>query len=357
MAINAYVPNAQSPLLNALGAVNSVVSIRKSLHDQSVEGDKEKGVLTPLEEIALGAQGATAVAPGTTGSIPTFRRDPNSGDLVATAYRPMPNLQRQMQMLEMQIKGLGIQKDIRDLQTPKDNQTTAAKFGAQAEQANKIITDLQKSGYDPASSTSAVLENEKLPTWISGKLASSPYVKAISPDFQEEAKNSKLYSQARDNFLLTALRDQIGPRGLTPELRAYGEKTYFPQSNDPAELVAQKNAARQGVINAEQATAGPLAWSQFHPGGVKGQATLGGKMPPPNAQNAPLTTGGQMLGKGGPDSVPDPGSAIAGPKKSQQEILNSLSGPDKSAYLHVINNPGAPESIKALAILKSKGAL
>jgi hypothetical protein len=72
------------------------------------------------------------------------------------------------------------------------------------------------------------------------------------------SKNSQRVEQAQRNFINAVLRKESGAT-IQPHEFASAQQQYFPQPNDSEELVAQKRATRQRVLDSMMRIAGPGA--------------------------------------------------------------------------------------------------
>lgn len=125
---------------------------------------------------------------------------------------------------------------------PTEFQGKSAAFGARAEQADKLITQLQGT-YSPAAiNAKQTVEN----TWLVGGALG-----AASNKFSLSSNDQKA-EQAQRDFINAVLRQESGAAIGASEFEN-AAKQYFPQPGDKPENIAQKAAARklsvQGLLN------------------------------------------------------------------------------------------------------------
>ncbi len=178
----------------------------------------------------------------------------------AAAQKPMTNEQRkvlatklqdelqrrksdysksQLDALKSQIMfGLGLEKASKP-KDPSGDQSKAALFGRRMEQAEKNLTDLAKTGFDPTTPESAAQRTSVFPEGL-------------------KSEPAKLLSQAEENFLSAVLRRESGAAIGEGEMEK-GSRQYFPRINDTPAVIAQKAANRRLAIKGLQTEAGP-AW-------------------------------------------------------------------------------------------------
>lgn len=127
---------------------------------------------------------------------------------------------------------------------PTEFQGKSAAFGLRAEEANKILNNLQGK-YSPAAINSKLaLSNTPI---IGGILGSATNL-ALSPEDQQ-------VEQAQRDFLNATLRQESGAAIGVPEFRN-GQLQYFPQPGDSPQVIAQKARNRELVIQGFQGNAG-----------------------------------------------------------------------------------------------------
>ena len=139
---------------------------------------------------------------------------------------------KQAQTLMIQEKNYGLLKDkVNKAPAPSPNAGTfnAAGFADRMIRSNKLLDDLENSGFNRADFGNALAANA---TSIGGELTS-----AFKPE------ELKLYEQAKQDFILAQLRDESGAAIGTDEYKQ-AEKIYFPQAGDSPEVIRQKKMAR-----------------------------------------------------------------------------------------------------------------
>lgn len=145
---------------------------------------------------------------------------------------------------------------------PTEFQGKSATYGARAEQADKIISDLEGK-YSPL----AVNAKQGLGgTWgIGGALEAGANVLM--------SKESQKAEQAQRDFVNAVLRQESGA-AISPSEFENAKKQYFPQPGDSKELLQQKSNNRKLAIQGFMNNAGPAA---FHaPQSQGGNAQSGG---------------------------------------------------------------------------------
>jgi hypothetical protein len=142
----------------------------------------------------------------------------------------------------------GLDKDKLDIlrgkskagKAPTADQFKAATFGQRAADANAQLFELMQGGYDPTSESAAA--QRFLPNAVVGE-------------------NAKLSDQAERNFINSVLRRESGAAISKSEFSS-AEKQYFPRLGDTPEVLAQKEANRQRVIEGLRLESGN-AWNMF----------------------------------------------------------------------------------------------
>ena len=134
-----------------------------------------------------------------------------------------------------------------------ETQSNATAFGMRAVEANKILTDIEKSG---TTTTGGIR------TVVSGTLGAIPLVGENLETKSNAALNftasdkQQQTDQARRNFVTAILRKESGA-AISPSEFANEEKKYFPQIGDSAKVIKQKQDARDLAIKALEVQAGP----------------------------------------------------------------------------------------------------
>lgn len=176
-----------------------------------------------------------------------YQEDPVTGELKAV---PIPGFKKPGPDAELEaLRKLNLRTDI-DLKTAKaeteankaatgpkltDSQANAAGFAKRIEQSEQIFNDLSKSGYDPT--TMGAAASRMLPEYFKpGQL--------------------KQQEQAERNFINAVLRRESGA-AISPSEFQSAEKQYFPRAGDPPEVLAQKLANRQQVLESLKTASGP----------------------------------------------------------------------------------------------------
>lgn len=119
----------------------------------------------------------------------------------------------------------------------KQNQAIAAGFGRRVEQAEEVMRELEKSGYNRADLSSSAITS--LPNWM-------------------QSKEAQMQGQAERNFVNAVLRRESGAAISASEFES-AEKQYFPRAGDSPEVLAQKAANRAQAMSMFKAEAGH-AW-------------------------------------------------------------------------------------------------
>lgn len=132
---------------------------------------------------------------------------------------------------------------------PTEFQGKSASFGARAEAADKILSDLTGK-YSPAAvATKQGMEAVPLVGGILGAGAN----KVLSPQNQ-------MAEQSMRDFINATLRQESGA-SISPAEFENARKQYFPQPGDTADVIAQKARNRQTVIQGFKVNAGKAAYS------------------------------------------------------------------------------------------------
>jgi uncharacterized protein YjgD (DUF1641 family) len=127
-----------------------------------------------------------------------------------------------------------------------ETQSNATAYGMRMKEANAILDDLSKKGVLKG----AVIEATPL---IGGALGQAlPSVLGGTSAAQQQV------NQAKSNFITAVLRKESGAVISDSEFDRE-DKKYFPQINDNAEVIKQKENARKLAIKAIEVQAGPGA--------------------------------------------------------------------------------------------------
>jgi len=132
---------------------------------------------------------------------------------------------------------------------PTEFQGKSATYGARAEQADKIISDLDGK-YSPAAVNSKQAAGD---VWVVGGALEAGANALLSKDAQKA-------EQAQRDFLNAVLRQESGAAIGATEFDN-GKKQYFPQPGDSKDVLAQKSANRKLAIQGFKNNAGRAAFS------------------------------------------------------------------------------------------------
>lgn len=124
-------------------------------------------------------------------------------------------------------------------------QGKAAGFALRMNQAEQDFMDITDKGYDPKNSGN---QNWKKLIRVKGL----GYIAKLALPVPEDVIRQ---AQAEDNFLNATLRQESGAAISQGEYEV-GDKQYFPQPNDPPEVLEQKRRNRIAVMSAMQTIAG-----------------------------------------------------------------------------------------------------
>lgn len=146
-----------------------------------------------------------------------------------------------------------------------ESQGNATAYGMRMAEANKIITDLEKQGVTNTGAIRSAISGtvgltpfvgEKLSEGVSAAMNPLPGIMGGPSSEQQQV------DQARRNFITAVLRKESGA-SISPSEFANEEKKYFPQAGDTANVIAQKQAARNLAIQAMTVQAGPQGARQI----------------------------------------------------------------------------------------------
>jgi hypothetical protein len=146
-----------------------------------------------------------------------------------------------------------------------ESQGNATAYGMRMAEANKIITDLEKQGVTNTGAIRSAISGtvgltpfvgEKLGEGVSAAMNPLPGIMGGPSSEQQQV------DQARRNFITAVLRKESGA-SISPSEFANEEKKYFPQAGDTANVIAQKQAARNLAIQAMTVQAGPQGARQI----------------------------------------------------------------------------------------------
>lgn len=149
----------------------------------------------------------------------------------------------------------------------KDWQVQSATYGRRLAQAENVFSDLENQGYDRGTFGEGAKD----------LLSAVPGVGHLT------SENLKRQQQAERNFITATLRKESGAAISASEFKN-AEQQYFPRAGDSPEVLAQKRANRQQVVEGMKLGAGP-AWSQLPQvaSEVGAGAMMGSKKPAPKA--------------------------------------------------------------------------
>lgn len=147
-------------------------------------------------------------------------------------------------LMRMKI-GADAAKDAGKTPDLKDWQVQSATYGKRLQQAEDVFSNLEKQGYDRGTF------GEGAKDLLSGLPGAG--------HLTDEAL--KRQQQAERNFVTATLRKESGAAISNSEFKN-AEQQYFPRAGDTPEVLAQKRANRQQVIEGMKLGAGP-AWAQL----------------------------------------------------------------------------------------------
>jgi hypothetical protein len=140
---------------------------------------------------------------------------------------------------------------------PNEAQGNAIAYGARMNGANKILEGLEGKGIVSGGRIKGAVAGalEALVPYQGEKLAAGAE-SVLRPLLSSEGQNN--YEQAKENFITAVLRKESGA-SISPAEFAREERKYFPQFNDDASTIKQKQEARRLAISAIRQVAGPFA--------------------------------------------------------------------------------------------------
>jgi hypothetical protein len=184
---------------------------------------------------------------------------------VTGAYTPLSQLSPKAQQ---EIEKARVMEGI----APKpltEAQGKSTAYGMRMEAANKILTDLEKKGVTNTGIVrSAIGGTVGLTPFIGEKLqdATNALINPLPSVLGGPSAEQQQVDQARRNFITAVLRQESGAAIAASEF-ANEEKKYFPQVGDTAEVIAQKQKARELAIKAMNIQAGPQGMRNAAPQG------------------------------------------------------------------------------------------
>jgi hypothetical protein len=144
-----------------------------------------------------------------------------------------------------------------DGKAPNEAQGNAIAFGARMNDSNRILEGLEGKGIVSGGRIKGAVTGalEALVPYQGEKLAAGAE-SVLRPFLSSEGQNN--YEQAKLNFITAVLRKESGAAIGQTEF-ATEERKYFPQFNDDASTIKQKQEARRLAISAMRQIAGPFS--------------------------------------------------------------------------------------------------
>jgi hypothetical protein len=230
-------------------------------------------------DTGIKAGGGTFVNPLAQPPTPTAQPAPNAPPMrppvagaltptnapVAGAYTPLSQLSPKAQQ---EIEKARVMEGI----VPKpltEAQGKSTAYGMRMAEANKILTDLEKKGVTNTGIVrSAIGGTVGLTPFIGDKLqeATNALINPLPGVLGGPSAEQQQVDQARRNFITAVLRQESGAAIAASEF-ANEERKYFPQVGDTAEVIAQKQKARELAIKAMNIQAGPQGMRNAAPQG------------------------------------------------------------------------------------------
>ena len=148
-------------------------------------------------------------------------------------------------------------------------QGNATAFGMRMAESNKLLKNLEDKGItntglirQALGATVGVLPlvGDKLQSAVKASMNPLPSILGGPSSGQQE------YDQAKQNFITAVLRKESGAAIGASEFRTEDEK-YFPQAGDTAQVLKQKQDARELAIKAMGIQAGPQGARNIAPQG------------------------------------------------------------------------------------------
>jgi len=208
------------------------------------------------------AQPTNAPRPAPAGAL-TPTNAPVAG--APSAYTPLSQLSPKAQQ---EIEKARVMEGI----VPKpltEAQGKSTAYGMRMAEANKILTDLEKKGVTNTGIVrSAIGGTVGLTPFIGDKLqeATNALINPLPGVLGGPSAEQQQVDQARRNFITAVLRQESGAAIAASEF-ANEERKYFPQVGDTAEVIAQKQKARELAIKAMNIQAGPQGMRNAAPQG------------------------------------------------------------------------------------------
>jgi Ni,Fe-hydrogenase III small subunit len=203
------------------------------------------GVATPIVYGSTGFQAAPAVAPGA-----SMMRQPPAA-LPGQRTAAIPGMTSVLDQTAMPLVAQGGERmpgmPVAGKEKPMtETQSNATAYGMRMKEANSILEDLAKKGVLKG----AVIEATPL---IGGALG-----QVLPSALGGTSAAQQQVNQAKSNFITAVLRKESGAVISDSEFDRE-DKKYFPQINDNASVIKQKENARKLAIKAIEVQAGPGA--------------------------------------------------------------------------------------------------
>lgn len=145
-----------------------------------------------------------------------------------------------------------------------EGQGNATAFGMRMFDANKLLSDLEKSGTTSGGRIKGAVEGTltSLVPFQGERLAAGAgsLMNAAPAFLGGPNENQQSYAQAKENFITAVLRKESGA-SISPDEFAREERKYFPQAGEGDKIIKQKQRARDLAIEAMKIQAGPGAKS------------------------------------------------------------------------------------------------
>jgi len=218
-------------------------------------------------DTGMQAGGGTAPAPNAPAVAPNAptMRPPVAGAPapVGNAYTPLNQLSPKAQ--QEVAKAAAIEQIVPKPLTEFQGKSTA--YGMRMEAANKILTDLENKGVtNTGNIRSAVSGAVGLTPFVGEKLESAVQstMNPLPSVLGGPSSQQQQVDQARRNFVTAVLRQESGA-SISPSEFANEERKYFPQMGDTADVLKQKQNARELAIKAMNIQAGPKGAQNIAP--------------------------------------------------------------------------------------------
>ena len=252
-AFNSLSANQKATLNN--DAARLGISAQQLFFDTGIKAGGGTFVNPLAQPPAQPAPNAPPMRPPVAGAVPTSAPPPVAG--APNAYTPLSQLSPKAQQ---EIEKARVMEGI----VPKpltEAQGKSTAYGMRMAEANKILTDLEKKGVTNTGIVrSAIGGTVGLTPFIGDKLqeATNALINPLPGVLGGPSAEQQQVDQARRNFITAVLRQESGAAIAASEF-ANEERKYFPQVGDTAEVIAQKQKARELAIKAMNIQAGPGA--------------------------------------------------------------------------------------------------